>query len=403
MTTKKLTKIDKALLYGVKLFKKNFKDAAYKVLLTDVIEAQGFEKLKITKQYVNDDDFKNYQLGIHSSLRDPGISIITQKDTTNGLIRISWVNFINGKTTTLTVCSVAIISFIKKQQKINFKQLTSNLDKLTPGTYEVYVENSPGSPIMAKKFNPPNKETLHQEFENVSSDLEFFFNNIERFKRNDAPGIRRILLAGEPGTGKTTGAIKLTRKYRKHIILVITSLGALGKVFESKFNHPVILITEDLESLGNHSELLNILDGNLTQKSKHGTYVIFTSNRPKMIDPRIIKRPGRIDKVYLIDKLNKEYSDKVANLYFEKEFTTKGMFENMTGAQIKELSIVFDQYIIQNNLEFDDKHIPVLIEEMRQNFQNLDDMGTANSEPLTLKRMTAGFMPQALQAYTNNY
>jgi ATP-dependent 26S proteasome regulatory subunit len=60
---------------------------------------------------------------------------------------------------------------------------------------------------------------------------------------------------------------------------------------------PVIIIAEEVDVYRADAGTLSFLDGADTPRNLAGTYVIFSTNYPNRIDPRIRKRPGRIDRI----------------------------------------------------------------------------------------------------------
>jgi ATP-dependent 26S proteasome regulatory subunit len=52
--------------------------------------------------------------------------------------------------------------------------------------------------------------------------------------------------------------------------------------------------------------LLNVLDGSESPSNKHGTIMIATTNHPEKIDDRVMKRPGRLDRVFIIPEMEHE-------------------------------------------------------------------------------------------------
>ena len=50
--------------------------------------------------------------------------------------------------------------------------------------------------------------------------------------------------------------------------------------------------------------MLNVLDGSETPLNPQGTLLIATTNHPEQIDNRVMKRPGRLDRIFIIPELN---------------------------------------------------------------------------------------------------
>jgi SpoVK/Ycf46/Vps4 family AAA+-type ATPase len=60
------------------------------------------------------------------------------------------------------------------------------------------------------------------------------------------------------------------------------------------------------------SAALGFLDGTNTPRNTAGTYLIATTNYPRKIDRRILKRPGRIDRVIAVGALRSRAAAAVA-------------------------------------------------------------------------------------------
>ncbi|MEO1286458.1 MAG: AAA family ATPase [Chloroflexota bacterium] len=72
---------------------------------------------------------------------------------------------------------------------------------------------------------------------------------------------------------------------------------------------PTIVIVEELDSYlddENKAQMLNVLDGSESPSNKHGTILIATTNHPEKIDDRVLKRPGRLDRVFIIPEMESE-------------------------------------------------------------------------------------------------
>jgi SpoVK/Ycf46/Vps4 family AAA+-type ATPase len=72
---------------------------------------------------------------------------------------------------------------------------------------------------------------------------------------------------------------------------------------------PTIVVVEELDSYldeENKAQMLNVLDGSESPSNKHGTILIATTNHPEKIDDRVLKRPGRLDRVFIIPEMQSE-------------------------------------------------------------------------------------------------
>jgi hypothetical protein len=265
-------------------------------------------------------------------------------------------------------------SYLNKQAKINSKPKVGlfRISIKTLPTGEAKLNYSP------LKLKLDGKQVYHQNKRLVREDVEQFFNNIEMYTRFNQPGSRRLLLVGEPGGGKTSVANEIATKHAENMCVVIaTDLKAvmMHTYNISKANMPTLIVLEDAESTipwGN-SDVLNYLDGINQPRTVKGCYMILTTNFPQRIEPRVLKRPGRIDKIIKFGVLDQINSIMCARHYFEgilfdsKNDTSSSIEEmlkqvyekiiavdnetGMTGAQIKNLSEATISYAISNKTD----------------------------------------------------
>ncbi len=149
-------------------------------------------------------------------------------------------------------------------------------------------------------------EGLHRD---IYAQVDGFFCGHTKYKRLGIPFKRGFLFTGQPGTGKTMLIRNLIRHvHSKHKIpscylhihrrVDADDLQLLFNCASEK--RPALVILEDVESLCHETiitraELLAALDG-IGQHT--GMLLIATANDPSRIDPALVHRPSRFDRVW---------------------------------------------------------------------------------------------------------
>ena len=142
------------------------------------------------------------------------------------------------------------------------------------------------------------------------SDFESFWQREQWFRDRNLPFRRGYLLHGPPGNGKTSAirAMMTSRALNAHTLRFFDPNlddGDLDRLFEKAHrDRPAIILFEDIDRAFPKTgepgtrislqHLLNCLDGVATGE---GVVVVATANEPAALDPAILRRPGRFDRV----------------------------------------------------------------------------------------------------------
>ena len=157
--------------------------------------------------------------------------------------------------------------------------------------------------------------------EGILKDIDSFFEKgVAIYQRLNINPFRKLLLAGVPGTGKTMlcSAIARLAQAQGRFIVYVSGSNHHGAQFwkihqaldmAASADAPTIVIVEELDAYlddDSKAQLLNVLDGSETPNNPKGTILIATTNHPEIIDNRVMKRPGRVDRVFIIPELTDE-------------------------------------------------------------------------------------------------
>ncbi|MFB3779479.1 MAG: AAA family ATPase [Bryobacteraceae bacterium] len=197
----------------------------------------------------------------------------------------------------------------------------------------------------------------------LREDYETFWESEDWFVEQGLPYRRGFLLYGPPGNGKTTVArIMACHPQVTSFSIDFSCEGmpntALSEMFQAAEDKaPSLIILEDLDRVfgsggsANQSavtlqHLLSCLDGLATQT---GIVVVATANDPTTLDPAILKRPGRFDRLAAFPsptiELRRRYLDRLSNRSLDEQSIAAAAHETdrMSFAQIREAYILAGQ------------------------------------------------------------
>src|SRR5262249_33279013 len=151
----------------------------------------------------------------------------------------------------------------------------------------------------------------------------FFKKGVPIYRDLGLAPFRKLLFVGPPGTGKSSLCVALAKIALDQRWVVVYVSSSKTDPDETNFDNvhralrtastarfPVLLIIEDLDAYlmekDEKSQILNVLDGIESPNNKHGVLLVATTNFPEIIDERIAKRPGRVDRIFYIPPIEDE-------------------------------------------------------------------------------------------------
>jgi hypothetical protein len=141
--------------------------------------------------------------------------------------------------------------------------------------------------------------------DDIRCNVDAFFHSRNRYRELGLPYRRGFLFAGPPGCGKTLTVKVLASTTDAKVITVLPQADlndyTVGRAFDLGRKYaPSMIVFEELEKLvrGEYVSLanfLNLVDG-LTVAE--GILLVATSNDPASLDPALLHRPSRFDRVW---------------------------------------------------------------------------------------------------------
>lgn len=240
-------------------------------------------------------------------------------------------------------------------------------------------------------------------------DVESFFSKgVEIYKRLKLKPFRKLLLAGVPGTGKTMLCAALARwaLARDYLVIYISSNDYAGAAFW-KIEHalavaanselPTLILLEELDAYVKDEDVkalvLNVLDGAEARENERGTLLIATTNYPEAIDARVLKRPGRLDRIFIIPEARTAQNAEamlrkyLGDQWRDEHVAVARSLVGYPGAFIREVALYALTQVAYQGLD----SLP--LELLERSFERLLDQITARDDFLTAHRQNGfGFV-----------
>ncbi len=238
----------------------------------------------------------------------------------------------------------------------------------------------------------------------------FFTKGIEVYKRLNLKPFRKLLLAGVPGTGKTMlcSALAKWALGQGYMVIYISSAqkaqndqygSTFGKIqyalsVAAYSKYPTLILLEELDAYLHEDEkalILNVLDGSESTIGEKGTLLISTTNYPEAIDERVLKRPGRLDRIFIIPETRAQVDveqmlhNYLGAMWRDEHKALVPQLIGYPGAFIREVAI----YAL-TQLAYDDlTELPLAM--LQDSFRGLKDQIEARDKFLTQREV--GFVP----------
>lgn len=203
--------------------------------------------------------------------------------------------------------------------------------KLDPGVYEMLYNDRRGHYITEISVKKPETPILNENLlEILDYDIDSFINSKDFYIKNNLLYKLGIMIYGSPGNGKTTLVKYFISRYTQYHNLLLTVSNFNDEIVELiDYSFPKdmikILVFEDIDCLPQYqrSSFLNFIDG---VKILENCVILATTNYPEQVDPALINRPSRFDKIYRIDEPKDEARKQFLLKYFPK-FNDKELIE----------------------------------------------------------------------------
>jgi hypothetical protein len=238
--------------------------------------------------------------------------------------------------------------FSRRGADIVFTPPTAPVKKIDAEVYEVEIPMM-GAPFLRRMTGSVGSESLldqskawdfegSKDYEICMSDVEKFFNNEDYYRSIGVLHRRGVILHGPAGTGKTVIAKAMALKTLEMGFPVVygNNTEELGVIALHGF--PCLVWIDEIDQLEDMTRTIDRLST--------GCFIVGTTNYPEAMQDRIIKRPGRFDRVLKIDRMTPGMIRNLCKKYFIEDAYSEiaNNFATITPAMMAEVSLRYKVY-----------------------------------------------------------
>jgi energy-coupling factor transporter ATP-binding protein EcfA2 len=304
------------------------------------------------------------------------------------------------------IIAIALVPQAHLPEWVVFEQLCNDAARRPSRRQDVYIIG--GTNTHFKPTVDWDDVVLPEDIKNdLLLDMESFFKDgVPIYKELNLAPFRKLLLVGPPGTGKTmlcAAMAKLALK-KKRVVVYVSGADDDGASFH-KIHHalnvvasagyPVLLIVEEIDVYlrkEDKARILNVLDGLESPNNPRGALLLATTNYPEVIDERIAKRPGRLDRIFVIPPVaDAELAISMLKRYMgpqwqEEHHIIAEQLVEQTGAFVREIALHARMLAAHHQKTI------VSLEMLEQSLADLSEQITA--DPTMMPRRDIGFTRQ---------
>ena len=236
----------------------------------------------------------------------------------------------------------------------------------------------------------------------IRDNFEAFIKARKVYKEMGLPYRRGFLFKGPPGNGKTLVSKIIASEYRVNMVTMHIKSDLDERVVDRAFslaahNNPCVLLLEDLDKMVNSTRvslayMLNLLDG---LNSQEGIIVIATTNNPEQLDPALLHRPSRFDRVWQFGLPALEQRLALLKMRGLARFSEEALdaaareSEGFSMAYVQEAVTSAQLLAINDGTIPDDTHLSLSISQLRAQIKSASHTGRSIGAPAAIGFSTA--------------